>query len=477
MNREKAMPLEAGAICSCGEPLTGFEIEAGLEFCSPCYRANLAARNGKGPESEESAHSWQPLNPVEQAANPPEPPMIGGLLYVGKRGLISGETESLKTWLALILAKAEMDAGFAVAWADLDAMGSGELLDRLRILGVPDETISRLFLLYEPSEALKLARLDDVCALLRDRGVRFFCIDAFNPMLGLHGLDPNSTSDVETFWREVAAPITRAGAAPTLLDHVPKSPDGRGKYAYGSERKASGAIVHIGTRALEPFARGTTGSTLLTTHKDRPGYLPRPALGRLILESDGERVGYRLEADHSRTGSSFRPTVLMERISRALEIESEPVSKDWVEKTVTGKSKALRAGLNLLVAEGYIAQRETSRGYELMSARPYREDDDAFEDLAQTEAGRGSEGVSDDNAETSSPAPHNHAGLTSSLPRPYLVPDLVSVSPDPTSSPRPPLTGDEDEDRSDTSSPIFVPSPSQDGLYVETDDPPASEPS
>ena len=30
----------------------------------------------------------------------------------GKRTLLSGETESLKTWLALILAKAETDAGY-----------------------------------------------------------------------------------------------------------------------------------------------------------------------------------------------------------------------------------------------------------------------------------------------------------------------------------------------------------------------------
>ena len=139
-------------------------------------------------------HSWQPHNLVEFAANPPEPPTIGGLVYRAKRVLLSGETESLKTWLALILAKAEMDAGYAVAWADLDAMGAGELLDRLRLLGVSDETIAAQFLHYEPTETLKHGRLDDVCALLRDRAVRLFVVDAFNPMLNLHGLDPHSTT-------------------------------------------------------------------------------------------------------------------------------------------------------------------------------------------------------------------------------------------------------------------------------------------
>src|SRR5262249_30359214 len=162
-----------------------------------------------------------------------------------KRTLLSGETEALKTWTALILAKAEMDIGLPVAWADLDAMGAGELLARLRALGVADETIARLFLYYEPTEALKEGRLEDVCALLRERGVRFFAIDAFNTMLALHGLDPMQTPDVEAFWREVADPLTEAGAAPALLDHVTKNANSRGKYAYGSERKASGAIVHL----------------------------------------------------------------------------------------------------------------------------------------------------------------------------------------------------------------------------------------
>lgn len=393
-------------------------------------------------------HSWQPLNLVELAANPPEPPTIGGVLYPRKRTLFSGETESLKTWFALILAKAEMDAGYAVAWADLDAMGAGELLDRLRILGVPDEVTGQQFLHFEPTERLKQGRLDDVCALLAGRGVRLFVIDAFNPMLNLHGLDPSSTPDVETFWREIATPLTKAGAAPTMLDHVPKNSDGRGKYAYGSERKATGAIVHIGFRLLgEPLARGTTGRTLLTTHKDRPGYLPRPAIGRLVLASDGEHITYELEADHTRTGSDFRPTVLMERASRELEQQTEPVSQTWIETNVKGKRPTLREAVSLLVDEGYIAKTETPRGFKLTSARPYREADDPV--LAYEE-------------ETASP------------PRPHRVPDLVSVPHEATASPRPSLREDAHALGSATASPNGVPAASP-SLSEQSEAPPLTD--
>jgi hypothetical protein len=287
-----------------------------------------------------------------------------------------------------VLAKAELDAGYAVAWADLDAMGPAELLERLRALGVADEAIDERFLYFEPDEPLVSNRLAEVKTLLAEREIRLFVIDSFNPMLGLHGLDPFSSADVETFWRTVAAPIAAAGAAPVLIDHVPKNPDGRGKYAYGSERKASGAIVHLGFRPLEPFARGRTGVALITTHKDRPGFLPRPTIGRFVLASDGERVSYALEADRAHAGDAFRPTVLMERVSRALELEREPKTQRWIEDNVRGKKAAVRDAIKVLVAEGYLDVNETAKGHFYRSVAAYREEDDAVADGARGTASR-----------------------------------------------------------------------------------------
>ena len=267
-----------------------------------------------------------------------------------------------------------------------------------------DDVIHKQFLYYEPAERLVDDLLDEVCGVIAERRIRLFVIDAFNPMLSLHGLDPGSTPDIETFWREVATPITAAGAAPTLLDHVTKNADARGKYAYGSERKASGAIVHVGFRLLEPFARGGTGRSLLATHKDRPGYLPRPTIGRLVLVSDGEAVSYSLEADHSREGDTFRPTVLMERVSRKLEGEVEPVSQRWIEEQVSGKGSAIRTAVDVLATEAYLAKEKVGRGFGFTSVRPYREaDDEPFEEVE----------------------------TTASPPRPHRVPNLGSTrSPD-----------------------------------------------
>jgi hypothetical protein len=197
-------------------------------------------------------HTWQPANLIQLAANPPEPPTIGGLLYPGKRTVLSGETESMKTWLALILCKAELDIGLPVCWVDLDAMGPGAMLERLQLLGVTDEQIGD-FLYYEPSGQLTATPKTDLTATIAARGIRLCVIDAFNPILGLHGLDPNSVPTSRQFWTHIADPICRAGAAPVLLDHVVKNADNRGKYSAGSERKASGAIVHLGFKLARDF--------------------------------------------------------------------------------------------------------------------------------------------------------------------------------------------------------------------------------
>jgi hypothetical protein len=45
-------------------------------------------------DQPEQQPTWQPANLIELAATPPAPPTIGGLLYPGKRTVLSGETES-----------------------------------------------------------------------------------------------------------------------------------------------------------------------------------------------------------------------------------------------------------------------------------------------------------------------------------------------------------------------------------------------
>jgi hypothetical protein len=322
---------------------------------------------------DRSGHTWRSIDLLSATSVRQEPPAIGGVLYPAKRALLSGERDSLKTWLALILAKAEMDAGYAVGWADLDAMGPSAILDRLRSLGASDETVSKLFRYFSPAERLRDDRLVDVCHELSERGARLFVVDAFNPFLSLQGLDPNSTPDVETFWREVADPVCRAGAAPLMLDHVVKNARSRSHYSYGSERKVSGAIVHLGMKLHVPFGRERVGASEILCHRDRQGYLPRPAIGRLELSASGPLVRYGVFAAED----SGRPTRTMEAISRYLATQVEPVSRNKVERNVAGSRDTVRESMDLLIAEGYATPSEGPRNArQLAHSRDYAAADD-----------------------------------------------------------------------------------------------------
>jgi hypothetical protein len=221
-------------------------------------------------------HTWQPANLIQLAANPPEPPTIGGLLYPGKRTVLSEKPRSMKTWLALILCKAELDIGLPVCWVDLDAMGPGAMLERLQLLGVTDEQIGD-FLYYEPSQMLDKAMLDEITATIASRGIRLFVIDAFNPILGLLGFDYEKTRDVEQFWRTVADPICRAGAAPVLLDHVVKNADNRGKYSH--RVRAESDRARSSTSASSCSSRSDhrrTRPLLLSSTRTAPATCPAP---------------------------------------------------------------------------------------------------------------------------------------------------------------------------------------------------------
>lgn len=322
-------------------------------------------------------HTWTPRSLIDLAQNPPAPPDIAGILYTAKRSLISGETESMKTWLALIIAKAEIEQEQPVVWVDVDDMGAGALLQRLRSLAVPDQHIHDYFMYYQPDEALRGHLMADFLMQLTVLGARVMIIDAFNPMLSLHGLDFMSTTDIQAFWREVAEPITKTGCAPILLDHVVKNADNRGKYASGSERKASGCQVHLGTHLLNPLTIGNTGRTLLNVHKDRPGYLQRPSLGVLTLESDGTWITYRLDPDKSHEGGRFRPTILMERVSKLLEEQTEPKSENWIVRNTQGNNNAIPTAIHELTDSGYLHAEDGPRNSTIYTTiKPYREDEE-----------------------------------------------------------------------------------------------------
>jgi hypothetical protein len=348
---------------------------------------HLAAATGDGPvedTDEAEPHSWMPVDLVrdEGSSAGTPPPSIGGLLYAGKRHVLAGEPDAGKTWVSAAMCVIEAEKGNVAVYIDADGNGRDVIYERLSALGLTDKQIKRHIRYIEPSEPMLDPRiLEDVDRLLdHEPPVTLIVGDSFDALLHLHGLDPNLTVDVEHFYRDVVGRWRARGAAVLLLDHVVKNREQRGRFAIGSQRKTGRAEVALALELVTPFSRSSRGVSRIVTHKDRPGHLTRPKLGELELTSDESgRVTWTIRPAGTQEGVAFRPTFLMERVSRHVEahVAEEELSRTQVEKEVKGKGSGIRRALDVLIEEGYIKEREGSRNARLVtSLKPYRQEED-----------------------------------------------------------------------------------------------------
>ena len=140
---------------------------------------------------------------------------------------------------------------------------------------------------------------------------------------------------------------------------------------------------------------GLRGVIVLRIAKDRPGSI-RPNCGawrksdrtqeapRIIVDSMVTgRTAITVEPPTNRVDSDdnerhgFRPTALMERVSRYLEGMIELVSGRAVSENVHGKAPMIRSALDVLVDESYVARTPGPRGaYMHTSVSSYRQASD-----------------------------------------------------------------------------------------------------
>ena len=116
-------------------------------------------------------------------------------------------------------------------------------------------------------------------------------------------------------------------------------------------------------KILTAGCRSPSGLAKIVTHKDRPGYLPRPKAAELELTSDPE------------TGR----VNLMEKVSLyvAAHGEEDLPSRNQVEENVKGKRDFVRQAIDVLLAEDFVAEEPGRRNARLLrSLKPYREAED-----------------------------------------------------------------------------------------------------
>lgn len=328
-------------------------------------------------------HSWQPILLGSAEIPALEPPTISGIAYPGRRHIWSGEPETMKSFAALIPCVEEIRSGRAVFYVDLEN-GPTMMRERLHHLGLSDEEIDASFVYLEPAEPLTRKEIrEDLATLVAARHPSLVVFDSYAGMLALHGHDDWRAAAIERYNREVVELFRAHGAATIHLDHLTKNREGRGKYTIGSERKVAGADVHVTFEVAKPFGRGQRGLVKLIVHKDRPGFLHRPKAATIELVSDPETWAItwaitvaESSGESDETGTRFRPTGLMEKVSFFIEKQSEPVTRHTVENQRFGRAEYVRLAMDCLANEGYAEPTNGPRSARLLkSIRPFREPD------------------------------------------------------------------------------------------------------
>lgn len=315
------------------------------------------SENGAGP-APVIASSWAPVNLAPIVAGiqageivgpvPELMPRTDGvcLLYPGEIHSLAGEPETCKGWIVLDAVRSVIAAGNTALYLDFeDAPAS--IITRLIALGATKEQILEHFTYVRPVEAMSG---DTFGALLDARPFTLAIVDGLSEAYALLGCDINSNNDAARFLAAVPRPLADQGAAVIEIDHVGRVREQRGRNPIGAQHKLAGVAVAYSTEMVDEPSRTSAGLVKLKVAKDRHGHVRGHAQGKTIAEvrvtpcDDGESVSVVLTPAAGGEGEQFRPTRLMERVSRA--VEQEPGINSSAIREIEGKNDTVSLARN-----------------------------------------------------------------------------------------------------------------------------------
>lgn len=205
-------------------------------------------------------------------------------------------------------------------------------------------------------------------------------IDSTGEAMAAGGVDSNADREVAQ-WFVLAKRFGRLPGRPAVLvlDHVPKSTEAPSSYAIGSQRKraaVTGASYRVDT--IKEPAKGKDGKLKLTVAKDRLGNRAKGSVACVIdITSTEQTVTMCVHTDESQPadGGRWRPTTLMEHVSRWIEDNPGCPKRDVLHR-VSGSAKYVAVALEVLVDEGWVVEeRRSGRGGGICyrSVRPFRD--------------------------------------------------------------------------------------------------------
>ncbi len=359
------------------------------------------------PEPEELPPTWAPvdLGPIldgtREDVRPTLLPRSDGvcLVYPGLTHSFHGESESGKSLVLQLEAVRLLALGERVLFVDFES-DAASVVGRLVEFGADPDTVRRRFVYVRP-EVRPDASARELRAWLDVLGGRFALaiVDGVTDALGVFGYSTKDNDDVSAWARELPRRIAdRTGAAVVVVDHVTKDADSRGRFAIGGQAKLSGLTGAAYTvEVRQPLGRGLRGVIVLRVGKDRPGYVRGHAgpmrasdrtqeVARVVVDSTKAAPVVAVEpwqghaSDPDAPARPWRPTAIMESLSRALEGTDKPLSFRALDGAVQGKAEHKRTALAELDGGGFITITASGSANLHASVKPYRQAADPLSD-------------------------------------------------------------------------------------------------
>ena len=343
-----------------------------------------------GPREHASNSGFRDLSWILTGQAPQIPPPVWvqheaghALFYAGKVNGVFGDPETAKTWLAQCAIVEALNAGATAAMIDVDHNGENHTAARLLLLGAHPTALAdpTRFRYYDPQEGVELRHaIDDITAHKSD----VVLIDSLGEIFPMLGLNTNDGDEITGGLRLISRPAD-TGSCVIFIDHLPKATEARATgFAIGSiakKRAIRGSYIRA-EEAVKP-APGQIGRINLFIEKDTAGELRRATpggkyLGKFVLDSTQPHVtSWKVIRDTAiTTDGQFRPTRLMERISRHVEDNDQCTGRD-IREAVGGKPENVVKALKVLIEEGFISVHKGARNALLHhSISLYREAED-----------------------------------------------------------------------------------------------------
>lgn len=365
--------------------------------CWRCYSqpGDQSGEHVDAPEQQGSPSTWVPLDLAAFVEGIAKGEIVGpvptlmtrsdgvSLLYPGDVHSLAGEPESGKGWITLSTAASVIAAGGRVLYLDFEDAPSS-IVSRLLALGADPREIVERFEYVRPSDPFTGAAFR---GLLDGPSYELVVIDGVSEAYSLLGLDPYNNPDAAKFLAALPRPLAALGPAVLEVDHVVKAKDLRGRYALGAQHKLAGIAVAYSTDVVNTPSRTSPGLVKIKVEKDRHGHVRAHAsngviaLARIIPSDNGDRVNVALDApDEVGETAEFRPTAIMEKVSRLLESQSG-LGVKAVRDSVSSKAAYVDLALRILVAEGFVRQEPDGQARRHYSVASYRQNTEPCPDV------------------------------------------------------------------------------------------------